>query len=98
MPLAAPPSPSQPHEIAEEISKALRQIEGCSESSVSRARQGDKARAKSTTTAPRLLPVSEDVRRGMIAEEIPARERRGFAPVMRLRIGLAAEAESRCAD
>jgi hypothetical protein len=88
--------PPRNPEIAKEIPKVIKADEALV------PKPAPRARAKSTTPrvrksaakAPAVVAVSEDVRRGMIAEGAYLRaERRGFAPGHEAEDWLAAEAE-----
>jgi hypothetical protein len=87
--------PPRSPEIAKEIPKVIKAEEKVAPKAPPRARaKATTPRAKSTTTASAAVAVSEDVRRGMIAEGAYLRaERRGFAPGHEAADWLAAEAE-----
>jgi hypothetical protein len=90
-----PTEPPRSPEIAKEIPKVIKADEKDAPKAPSRARaKSTTPRAKLTTKAPANVAVSEDVRRGMIAEGAYLRaERRGFAHGHEAEDWLAAEAE-----
>jgi hypothetical protein len=90
-----PTEPPRSPEIAKEIPKVIKADEKVAPKAPPRARaKSTTLRAKSTTKAPSAVAVSEDVRRGMIAEGAYLRaERRGFAHGHEAEDWLAAEAE-----
>jgi hypothetical protein len=91
-----PTDPSRSPEIAKEIPKVIKADEKVVPKSPPRARaKSTTPRAtKSTAKASAFVAVSEDVRRGMIAEGAYLRaELRGFAPGHEAEDWLAAEAE-----
>ena len=90
-----PTEPPRSPEIAKEIPKVIKADEKVAPKAPPRARaKSTTPRAKLTTKAPASDAVSEDVRRGMIAEGAYLRaERRGFAHGHEAEDWLAAEAE-----
>jgi hypothetical protein len=90
-----PTEPPRSPEIAKEIPKVIKADEKVAPKAPSRARaKSTTPRAKLTMKAPANVAVSEDVRRGMIAEGAYLRaERRGFAHGHEAEDWLAAEAE-----
>lgn len=90
-----PTEPPRSPEIAKEIPKVIKADEKLAPKDPVRARaKSPTPRAKLTTKASAAGAVSEDVRRGMIAEGAYLRaERRGFAPGHEAEDWLAAEAE-----
>jgi DUF2934 family protein len=91
-----PTEPPRSPEIAKEIPKVIKADEKVAAKSPPRARAKSTAPrvTKSTAKAPAFVAVSEDVRRGMIAEGAYLRaERRGFAPGHEAEDWLSAEAE-----
>jgi hypothetical protein len=90
-----PTEPRRSPDIAKEIPKVIKADEKVAPKAPPRARaKSTTPRAKSTTKAPANIAVSENVRRGMIAEGAYLRaERRGFAHGHEAEDWLAAEAE-----
>jgi hypothetical protein len=90
-----PTEPPRSPEIAKEIPKVIKADEKVAPKAPPRARaKSTTPRAQSTTKASATVAVSNDVRRGMIAEGAYLRaERRGFAPGHEAEDWLAAEAE-----
>ena len=90
-----PTEPPRSPEIAKEIPKVIKADEKVAPKAPPRARaKSTTPRAKLTTKASTNVAVSEDVRRGMIAEGAYLRaERRGFAHGHEAEDWLAAEAE-----
>ena len=91
-----PTEPPRTPEIAKEIPKVLKTDEKTAATGPARARaKSPNPRASNTTAmSPARVAISEDVRRGMIAEGAYLRaERRGFAPGHEEEDWVAAEAE-----
>jgi hypothetical protein len=88
-----PSEPPRTTDAPKEIPKAIKADEKAAVSAPKRKPAAPRAKRPSTT-APARVAVSEDVRRGMIAEGAYLRaERRGFAPGHEEEDWVAAEAE-----